>query len=55
VEVKAGKSGAMKSMHLFLKEKNRPLGIRIALENFSEFDNIRVIPLYAAGWFLGEY
>jgi uncharacterized protein len=48
IEVKASKSGAMKSMHLFLKEKKRPFGIRIALENFSEFENIHVVPLYAA-------
>jgi predicted AAA+ superfamily ATPase len=49
IEVKAGKSGAMKSMHLFLTEKNRNIGIRIALENFSEFEKIKVLPLYAVG------
>lgn len=49
IEVKATKAGAMKSMHLFLKEKNRNIGIRIALENFSEFENIKVLPLYAVG------
>jgi uncharacterized protein len=49
IEVKAGKSGAMKSMHLFLSEKKRNTGIRIALENFSEFEKIKVLPLYAVG------
>ena len=47
IEVKANKSGAMKSMHLFLKEKNSKYGIRIALENFSEYEKIKVLPLYA--------
>ncbi|MGL4630388.1 MAG: ATP-binding protein [Leadbetterella sp.] len=49
LEIKASKSGAMKSMHLFLKEKNSSLGLRISLENFSEYGNIRVVPLYAVG------
>jgi uncharacterized protein len=49
VEVKAGKTGSMKSLHLFLKEKERAFGIRIAMENFSAFGNIKVYPLYALG------
>ena len=28
VEVKAGKSGTLKSLHLFLREKHRSLGVR---------------------------
>jgi uncharacterized protein len=47
IEIKACKTGAMKSLHLFMKEKNSKTGIRIALENFSEFENIKVYPLYA--------
>lgn len=47
VEVKAGTKGSMQSLFLFLKEKNRPYGIRFSLENFSLYDQIRVFPLYA--------
>jgi predicted AAA+ superfamily ATPase len=47
LEVKAGTKGSMQSMFLFLKEKNRPFGIRLSLENFSVYELIRVFPLYA--------
>jgi predicted AAA+ superfamily ATPase len=49
VEVKAGTKGAMQSMFLFLSEKRQPSGIRCSMENFGEFKNIEVYPLYAAG------
>jgi predicted AAA+ superfamily ATPase len=49
IEVKSGKSGKMQSMHLFLAEKQCEYGIRTSLENFAEYDNIRVYPLYAIG------
>jgi len=49
IEVKAGTKGAMQSMFLFLKEKQRPYGIRCSMENFGEFQNIKIFPLYAAG------
>jgi len=49
VEVKAGTKGAMQSMFLFLKEKQRNYGIRCSMENFGEFQNIKIYPLYAAG------
>ena len=49
VEVKAGTKGAMQSMFLFLEEKNRPYGIRCSMENFGEYQNIKIYPLYAAG------
>ena len=39
----------MQSLHLFLKEKQSPYGIRSSSENFCAFDNIQVIPLYAMG------
>jgi predicted AAA+ superfamily ATPase len=48
VEVKAGTKGSMQSMFLFLQEKKRPYGIRCSMENFAEFDNIKILPLYAA-------
>lgn len=47
IEVKAGTKGSMQSMYLFLDEKKSPYGIRLALENFSEYDKIKVYPLYA--------
>ncbi|MDR0830963.1 MAG: AAA family ATPase [Prevotellaceae bacterium] len=49
VEVKAGTKGSMQSMFFFLQEKNSPYGIRCSMENFGEFDNIKIFPLYAAG------
>ena len=49
IEVKSGKSGKMQSMYLFLNEKQSEYGIRTSLENFSEYDKIRVFPLYAIG------
>jgi predicted AAA+ superfamily ATPase len=47
LEVKSGKQGKMQSLHLFLKEKNVKFGYRASLENFAEYDKIRVVPLYA--------
>jgi predicted AAA+ superfamily ATPase len=49
VEVKSGKSGKMQSLHLFINEKQARYGIRTSLENFCEYDKIRVYPLYAIG------
>jgi predicted AAA+ superfamily ATPase len=49
IEVKSGTSGKMQSMHLFLKEKQSECGIRTSLENFAQYDKIRVVPLYAIG------
>lgn len=48
VEVKAGTKGAMQSMYLFIEEKKSRYGIRLSLENFSEYDKVKVLPLYAA-------
>ena len=47
LEVKSGHKGSMNSMYMFLKEKRKPFGYRFSLENFSEYDQIRVYPLYA--------
>jgi len=47
IEVKSGKKGAMQSMYLFLKEKKKQKGIRVSLENFAQYENINVYPLYA--------
>ncbi len=46
-EIKSGTSGKMQSLHLFLREKKLPSGIRCSLENFNKYDNIEVYPLYA--------
>lgn len=51
IECKAGTSGKMKSLHLFMKNKHLTEAIRCSLENFSEIRNgertIRIVPLYA--------
>ncbi len=47
IEVKSGKTGTLKSMHLFLKENNAPLGVRFSLLPLSLNDNVLSIPLYA--------
>lgn len=52
VEIKSGQKGSMRSMSIFLKEKEASLGIRFSLENYSKYDNILVMPLYAIGdWY----
>ena len=47
IEIKASNKGAMQSMYQFLKEKNSMEGIRLSLENFSEYPPISVYPIYA--------
>ncbi|MBK8427130.1 MAG: DUF4143 domain-containing protein [Lewinellaceae bacterium] len=47
VEVKASTKGAMQSLRQFLKEKKKVFGYRFSLENFSEYEDIKSIPLYA--------
>ena len=54
VEVKSGKKGSMQSLHLFLKEKKIPFGIRFSLENYSVYGQIRVYPLYAVSDFMND-
>jgi len=49
VEVKSGKQGKMQSMWMFLEEKKSNYGIRTSLENFGQYDKIKVFPLYAIG------
>lgn len=48
VEVKAGKKGSMKSLYIFLDERNLDRGIRVSSENFYRYDRIDTIPIYAA-------
>ena len=57
-EVKSGVQGGMKSLWVFMREKNLSRAVRCSLENFGEFDyedskangairHVRIIPLYA--------
>lgn len=39
-------------MHLFLKERQLPYSVRTSTENFTSYDVIRVVPLYAVGTIL---
>jgi len=47
IEIESGTKGQMQSMYLFLHEKNLEYGLRISLENFSEYDKIKTMPLFA--------
>ncbi len=47
LEVKSGTTGKMQSMNMFINEKRTSKGIRISLENFSQYGKITVVPLYA--------
>ena len=47
IEVKSGTQGGMKSLNIFMKEKNILHGIRTSLENFAKKDNYDIYPLYA--------
>jgi hypothetical protein len=47
IEVKSGAQGKMQSMRIFMNEKKILKGVRISLENFCQYDNISVYPLYA--------
>ena len=49
IEVKSGTKGSMQSLYLFLDEKKLDFGIRLSLENFSEMEKIKIVPLYAVG------
>ena len=47
IEVKSGTKGSMQSLFIFLEEKRIKKGIRTSLENFSKYEKIDVIPVYA--------
>jgi hypothetical protein len=49
LEVKAGKSGTLRSLHAFLKEYQAPLGIRISQANQEFSNSLLSVPLYAMG------
>ena len=54
IEIKSSTKGSMQSIRLFLDEKQPPFGIRSSLENFGEFQNIKIVPLYALGNYVTE-
>ena len=47
IEVKAGTRGSMQSLRIFMEEKHSAYGVRTSQENFAQYDNIKVYPLYA--------
>jgi hypothetical protein len=46
VEVKSGKTGSLRSLQIFLQEKQQPIGIRFSLKPLSFQNNVLSIPLY---------
>ncbi|MFH0967016.1 MAG: AAA family ATPase [Methanobacteriota archaeon] len=49
VEVKSGKTGRLRSLRVFLEEKESPFGIRFWEGGLSFHDNILSVPLYMTG------
>jgi hypothetical protein len=48
IEVKSGKGTTLKSMHVFLENHpHSPYGVRFSTQNYSVYQNIRSLPLYA--------
>ena len=47
LEVKESTQGGMKSLHLFLEEKNRSQGIKVSKFPFSSDGTVTTVPFYA--------
>jgi uncharacterized protein len=47
IEVKAGTTGTLKSLRIFLKEFSCPVGVRFSMQPLSFTDSVLSIPLYA--------
>lgn len=47
IEVKAGSTGKLKSMRIFMREKSSRVGVRISQHELSMHDGILSIPIYA--------
>jgi predicted AAA+ superfamily ATPase len=47
VEVKSGLTGRLKSLHLFLAEKQKPLGVRVSSKQLYLENKILSVPIYA--------
>ncbi len=50
IEVKAGSTGSLRSLHSYLQQKQSPLGVRIAETPLSLHQNILSIPFYLIGY-----
>jgi len=48
IEVKAGKTGTLKSLKLFIEEKKSLLGVRFSQDKISLYDKVLTLPLYMA-------
>jgi len=46
IEVKAGKSGRLKSLHIFMQEKNSPIGVKTSQAEFDFDGKVLSLPLY---------
>jgi len=51
IEIKSSGKGQMQSLRVFLSEKKQTHGYRFSLENFAEYQDIKVFPLYAVSNF----
>ncbi|MBI5447324.1 MAG: ATP-binding protein [Gammaproteobacteria bacterium] len=49
IEVKAGTTGTLKSLKLFIEEKNIKFGVRISQQPLSYIDKVLSMPLYMVG------
>lgn len=47
LEVKSGKTGSLRSLHLFLQQYNSPCGIRVAQHPYGYEPPLASVPLYA--------
>lgn len=48
IEVKSGHGTTLKSMHMFLDlHKQSPYGVRFSMQNYSVYEKVRSVPLYA--------
>jgi predicted AAA+ superfamily ATPase len=54
IEVKSGNQGKMQSLRILLQEKKISIGTRVSMENFGQYENIRVLPLYAVSSIFDE-
>jgi hypothetical protein len=49
IEVKSGTKGRMRSLRIFMEERNLDIGVRVSEENYGRYENIVVLPIYAVG------
>lgn len=46
IEVKAGKTGSLKSLHSFMQLKRSPLGVRLSMKPLALMNNVLSVPLF---------